>query len=48
MSIKYRRIILTNQSIGLMSKVFANGTGEQGSVPRGVIAKTQKGLLDAT
>ena len=35
------------QDIGLMSRVFANGPGEGGSIPRRVITKTQKLVLDA-
>ena len=30
-----------------MSKVFANGPGDQGSIPGRVIPKTQKMVLDA-
>ena len=30
-----------------MSKVFANGTGDQGSIPGRVMPKTQKMVLDA-
>ena len=37
-----------NQAISLMSRVFANGLGDQSSVPGQVISKTQKMLLDAT
>ena len=33
---------------GLMSRVFANGQGDWGSIPDGVIPKTQKIVLDAT
>ncbi len=33
--------------IGLMSKVFANSPGGQGSIPGRVIPKTQKIVLDA-
>ena len=33
--------------IGLMSRVFANGPGEQGSIPGPVISKTHKMVLDA-
>ena len=32
----------TNWAIGLMSRVFANGLGDQGSIPGRVIPKTQK------
>ena len=35
-------------SISLMSKVFANGTGDRGSILRWVIPKTQKMVLVAT
>ena len=35
-------------SCGLMSRVFANGPGDQGSIPGRVIPKTQKMVLDAT
>ena len=31
-----------------MSRVFANGPGDQGSIPGRVIPKTQKMVLDAT
>ena len=31
-----------------MGKVFANGPGDRGSIPRRVIPKTQKMVLDAT
>ena len=34
-------------SIGLMNRVFANGPGDQGSIPGRVIRKTQKMVLDA-
>ena len=36
------------RAIGLMSRVFANGPGDQGSIPGQVIPKTQKMVLDAT
>ena len=32
----------------LMSRVFANGPGDQGSIPGRIIPKTQKMVLDAT
>ena len=38
----------THTHIGLMIWVFANGPGEQGSIPAWVILKTQKMVLDAT
>ena len=33
--------------IGLMRRVFANGPGDQGSIPDRVIPKTQNMVLDA-
>ena len=36
------------RSIGLMSRVFANGPGDRGSIPDRIIAKTQKMVLSAT
>ena len=35
-------------SIGLMSRVFTNGLGDQGSIPGRVVPNTQKVVLDAT
>ena len=35
------------KSIGLMSRVFANGLGDRGSIPGRVIPKTQKIVFDA-
>ena len=35
-------------NIGLMSRVFPNGPGDQGSIPGQVIPKTQKMVPDAT
>ena len=37
----------SEMTIGLMSRVFANGPGDRGSVPGRVIPKTQKVVLDA-
>ena len=34
------------QTIGLMSRVFANGPGDLGSLPGRVIPKTKKMVLD--
>ena len=34
-------------SVGLMSRVFINGPGDQGSIPGQVKPKTQKMVLDA-
>ena len=42
----YKFIFLVLRGIGLMSRVFANGPGDQGSVPGRVIPKTQKTVLD--
>ena len=36
-----------SDSIGLMSRVFTKGPGDQGSIPGRVIPKTQKMVLDA-
>ena len=36
------------QAIGIMVRVFANGPGDQGSIPSQVIRKTQKMVFDAT
>ena len=38
---------IINRAIGLMRRVFANGSGDQGSTPGRVIPKTQKMVLDA-
>ena len=40
-------IIDINRVIDLMSRVFGNGLGDQGSIPGRVIPKTQKIVLDA-
>ena len=37
-----------DRSIGLMSRVFANGLGDRGSIPGRVIPKTLKMVFDAT
>ena len=34
-----------NRAIGLMSRVFTNGSGDRGSIPGRVISKTQKWYL---
>ena len=36
-----------NRAIGLMSRVFANGLGDQDSMPGRIIPKTQKMVLEA-
>ena len=36
-----------DRAIGLMSRLFANGPGDRGSIPGRVIPKTQKMVLDA-
>ena len=40
-------VYVYNWATGLMSRVFANGLGDQGSIPGWVIPKTQKMVLDA-
>ena len=40
-------VLLQSRAIGLMSREFANGPGDQGSIPGRVIPKTQKIVLDA-
>ena len=37
-----------NRAMGLVSRVFTNGSGDCGSIPGRVISKTQKMVLDAT
>ena len=41
----YKQFFATTN--GLMSRVFANGSGDRGSIPSLVFPKTQKILLDA-
>ena len=38
--------MIFNNAIGLMSRVFADGPGDRGSIPGWVIPKTQKMVLD--
>ena len=38
--------MLSYRAISLMSRVFASGPGDQGSIPGRVILKTQKMVLD--
>ena len=40
-TMNYYLLLLCYQAIGLMSRVFANGPGDQGSIPGQVIPKTQ-------
>ena len=40
-------LVCKYRAIGLMSRVFANGLGDQGSIPGQVIPNTQKKILDA-
>ena len=40
-------VIPVNQAVGLISRVFANGPGDQGLISGRVIPKTQKMVLDA-
>ena len=37
---------LSSRAIGLMSRVFANGVGDRGSISGRVVQKTQKMILD--
>ena len=39
---------MTVPDIGMMVRVFANGPGDQGSIPGRVITKAQKMVLDAS
>ena len=38
---------MTKEQIGHMSRVFANGPRDRGSIPARIIPKTQKTVLDA-
>ena len=40
-------LTIKSRAIALMSRVFANGPGDWGSIPSRVIPKTQKMVLDA-
>ena len=40
-------VSLLNQSIGLMSREFANGPGDRSSIPGQVMPKTKRMVLDA-
>ena len=42
----FKKIILQNVFIGLMSRVFSNGPRDRGSIPGRVIPKTQKMVLN--
>ena len=42
------KLSLQITAIDPMNKVFANGPGDQGSIPGWVMPKTQKIVLDAT
>ena len=39
-------ILFAHRAIGLMSRVFANGLGDWGSIPGQVIPKIQNMILD--
>ena len=41
-------MFMYNRIVGLMSRVFANGPGDRGSIPDRVIPKIQKIVRDAT
>ena len=43
----YAHLSNRNRAIGLMSRVFTNGPGDQGTIPGRVMPKTQKMVLDA-
>ena len=43
----YIYIYIYNWAMSLMSRVFANGPGDRGSIPARVIPKIQKMVLDA-
>ena len=45
MEIKQQNI--SDRTIGLMRRMFANGPGDRASIPDRVIPKTQKMVLDA-
>ena len=45
---QYIYIKMSDWAIVLMSRVFANGPGDHGSIPGQVVLKTQKMVLDAT
>ena len=40
--------MVSQQTIGLVSRVFANGPGHKGSIPGRVIPKTLKMVLDTS
>ena len=40
--------IYVKPDIGMMVRVFTNGTGDMGSIPGQVIPKTQRMVLDAS
>ena len=44
---KYQTSKLSNHAIGLISRLFANGPRDQGSIPSWAVPKTQKIALDA-
>ena len=41
-------IIITNQTIGMMVRIFAKGPGNRGSIPGRIIVRTQNMVLDAS
>ena len=45
---EYELIVPLNRLIGLVGRVFANGPGDLGSIPRHVIPKTLKVVLDTS
>ena len=40
-------MVISSITLGLMSRMFANGLGDRGSIPGQVIPKIKKMLLDA-
>ena len=44
----YARVYKLNRPIGLIGRVFANGSGDWGSIPGRVISKTQKMVHDVS
>ena len=42
-----KQFVAYNRAVGLTSRVFVNGPGDRGSIPRRVIPKIQKMVLDA-
>ena len=43
-----KALVISREYFGLMSRVFANGPGDRGSIPGRVVPKIQKMLLDTS